>query len=836
MTARIACTLGFAVVFVLGLPLTGLAQSERNSIAGTITDSRGAPLADINVSVAGTTLGAATNADGFFQIIPVPAGTYTVVASGIGYKAQRRTVSLVDGATARVDFSFDESHILLPEVEVIGRRQTSYTSEYTFVATKTSASPLEVPQALSTVTKELIDDQQAFALPDITKNLSGVHQNTASNDISVRGFRDHTGPSASGHRLINGLRSGFGYFTNPLLVNIERVEVLKGPGSVLFGGINPGGTVNLVTKKPLTESRRAVSFAAGSFNTLRGTFDATGPLNSRRSLLFRLNAGFETTDTFRDFNNYSAFMVAPTVTFVPTDRTTLNAELVYGTFNGFLNRGVAVPAQNLDDVDIAQSLSQPSDSYEVQDVYLSGSLNHRLADDLSLNVAYLRFAWSEDLAEHRTLNQWKDDGVQLVSAMRYWERLVRTQTDNVSAYLTARRRTGRVRHTLVAGVDWIRFNTDGGTVWEARFKRVPVEREITTMSGEIITVTEMVEERLTFDLRNPVYRHRGNDIANYVFRKNRDVGDREEVYSTIGVYLQDQVEVARWLTALVGLRYELYRTVRDYTLPEGAGAQDQSIFVPRFGIVGRLTKSINLYGHFSRGFVPVGPVFLFQPEQFRPDGNDAPYDHETSQLVEIGAKGAFFDESLVATLAAFQITKKNVLQPTGVVNGFGNDVLEQIGEVKSEGLELEIVGRPLRGLDLNAHYTYNPTKILETDDPAERGLEMWGAPEHRVGLWVKYIIDRGLFSGVGVGLGVHRVSSRRHRFASTDLQSRERFYARWPAYTVVDAAAFYTIDRFKLAVNVENAFDKRFWIGGFDFLQAFPGSPVRIMATVGYTF
>lgn len=822
-------------VLLLFVPWIALGQST-GRITGAVTDASGAALGGINVYLEGATLGAASEPDGVYRIERVPAGRYTLVASGVGYKAQRQAVEVRADETTTADFIFDETHVLLPEVEVVGRRQTTYTSAYTFAATKTRTAPLDVPQALSTVTKELIDDQQAFALPDVMKNVSGVHQNTSLNDIDIRGFRNHTGPSASGYRLINGLRAGFGYFTNPLLINVERVEVLKGPGAALYGAINPGGTVNLVTKKPLAEDRKAVSFGAGSFNTLRAALDVTGPLNVGRTLLYRFNAGYEKTDTFRDFNNHTAFVIAPTVTFVPTERTTVNAELVYSLFDGFLNRGLAIPAQNLDDVDRSLSLSQPSDGYTVEDVYLHASLNHRLTDDLSLNLGYLRYTWSEDLAEHRTLNNWKDDGVQLVSALRYWERLDRTQTDNLSAYLTLRRRTGPLGHTLVAGADWIHFYTDGGTVWEARSRRVPVEREITTASGETVTVTELVEQPLTFDLRHPVYRHRGNDIANYVFRQNRDVGDREDEYRTVGVYLQDQVEFAARFTALVGVRYEFYRDVRDYELPDGAGALNQHIFVPRLGLVAGLTDQINLYGHFSRGFNPVGPVLVFQPERFRPDGNTEPYDHETSQLVEFGAKGAFLDEALVATLAIFQIVKENVLQPTGAVNSFGNDVLEQLGKVESKGVEVEVVGRPGPNLSVNAHYTYNPTEIVEAADAMEQGGPLWGAPEHMAGLWAKYVVDRGVLAGVGVGLGFQYVAARRHRFASTDLQTRDLFFARWPSYTVVDAAVYYTLNRFKVALNVDNVFDTRYWVGGYDYLQAYPGTPRRMMATVGYTF
>ncbi|RZK45513.1 MAG: TonB-dependent siderophore receptor, partial [Hymenobacter sp.] len=120
----------------------------------------------------------------------------------------------------------------------------------------------------------------------------------------------------------------------PLTVNLERVEVLKGPGAALFSDINPGGTINLVTKKPLDVSRQAVEFSVGSFNTSRLTADLTGPLNEQKNVLYRLNAGYEKSNTFRDVNDTRSLLVAPTMTFLVSEKTTLNAELVYTQIDG----------------------------------------------------------------------------------------------------------------------------------------------------------------------------------------------------------------------------------------------------------------------------------------------------------------------------------------------------------------------------------------------------------------------------------------------------------------------------------------------------------------------
>ena len=824
--------------FFLGLapPQPTAAQSVGGYIAGTIEDTASAPIPHMSVQVQELLVGDVTDELGRFLIGPVQPGTYTITASSIGFQRLHKKVLVRGGTTETVDFTFSEADVVLPGIEITGRRQNSYTSAYSFAGTKSAIAAFDLPQSLSTVTKELIDDQQVFGLAEVMKNIAGVHQNTSQNDIDIRGFRNHTGPSASGYRLINGLRSGFGYFSNPLLINIERVEVLKGPGTALFGAVNPGGTVNLVTKKPLITPRKALQFSTGSFNTLRTAFDLTGPLNESGTLLYRFNTGYEKTNTFRDFNNYTAFALAPTVTFAPTPNTLVNAELMYSAFDGFLTRGVAIPAQNLSDADAASSLAQPSDWYNVEDVYLNMSLYHRFSKSVSFNAAYLKFGLSEDLGEHRTLNRWRDRGAQLVSNIRYWERLEKTQTENVSGFFSIEREIGATRHNVNLGLDWVRYYTDGGTIWEARSQRVPVTREFTTNANEVVQVTEFEEEPLTFDLRNPVYRHRGNDIANYVFRQNRDIGDREDEYQTVGLYFQDYITLSRRLKALVGLRYEFYRDQHDFTLAENAGTQKQRVFVPRFGLVAGVSEQVNLYGHYSQGFVPIGPTFIHTPELYRPDGNDVPFEHETSELLEVGIKSAWYNGALLANLAFYQILKRNVLQPTGEVNSVGNDVLAQLGRVQSKGVELEISGSISANLLVNAHYAFNPTDVKDAEDSAENGQPLWGAPEHLAGLWIRYVIGAGKLKGLGVGAGMYHASSRRHRFLSASLESGDSFFGTWPAYTTLDAALYYRVNQFKLAVNFNNVLDKKYWIGGYDYLNAYPGAPFHVLTSIGYSF
>lgn len=202
----------------------------------------------------------------------------------------------------------------LQTVEVTGRKDNSYKNDRSFSATKIEMAVKDVPQAISTVTKELMQDQQAFRMGDIVKNVSGVNQFSGYDDFTLRGFRSNT-------QLLNGLRTVTGFWSMPLLVNIERVEVIKGPAAALFGNTDPGGTINSVTKKPLDVNRKTFGFSAGSFQTYRGTIDLTGPLNEEKTVLYRLNLGYENSETFKTNSATENIVISPSISFAPTNKT-----------------------------------------------------------------------------------------------------------------------------------------------------------------------------------------------------------------------------------------------------------------------------------------------------------------------------------------------------------------------------------------------------------------------------------------------------------------------------------------------------------------------------------
>ena len=259
-------------------------QGAFAEIRGQITDNNGNPISEATISVKGMKRAVRTKANGKFILSELPSGESTILVHAIGYTPQQRTIKLSNNKSYEgIDFVLQERSDALPTVDVMGRREQSYKNSVSFVGTKTATALKDVPQSIGYVTKELVLDQGAITVNDVVKNISGVNQYSAYNDFSIRGFRS-LGNLNSGN-LLNGMRGLTPLFRQSSLANIERVEVIKGPASALFGNAAPGGVVNRVTKKPLDVARRSVSLTAGSFNTSNVYGDFTGPLNEKKSLL-----------------------------------------------------------------------------------------------------------------------------------------------------------------------------------------------------------------------------------------------------------------------------------------------------------------------------------------------------------------------------------------------------------------------------------------------------------------------------------------------------------------------------------------------------------------------
>lgn len=811
--------------FLLILTTPYLYSQENTSIIkGKVTHAN-KPLAYVTI-MAGK-IATQTDENGEYHLQLSVSGKVVLHFTSVGYEAIAKSITLQPGETRVIDVSLVTAGETLQSVEIIGRKETGYKNTNSFIGTRTATALKDVPQAITYVTKELMMDQSAMRVGEVVKNMSGVNQYTFYDDITIRGFRVQGGQTAT--QLVNGMRTITGFWKQSLTNYLERVEVIKGPASALYGNGSPGGTLNRVTKKPLTENRQSISFTTGSFNTLRANADFTGPMNESRTLLYRLNVGYENAQTFRDLQFDKNIVVAPSISFLPTERTRINFDLVINQSNSRLDRGQPVFGDgSIYTVPISRSLNMVNDYLNETNLMITTSLTHKFTENFQFNLGYLKTAWEEDLLEHRSANTYAKDSsgniIPTLVEMQVFNRKRKIFADNVSAYFNWDISTGKVHHKLVFGYDYAQAKTPWGasqlgasgyrnstnTAASAYNPAQPSKFQYETVNG----IKRPVPNVPHFDL-TAASPYQIMDMSKYIYTK---AAFDPTFYNVSGVYVQDQVKLGKF-SALIGLRWDNYTDKVNY-LKSTQQSVRQDAFIPRLGLVYEATKHINVYATWAKGYMPQTAGSISNPNA------GGPFDPQYSELMEAGAKSDWFDKRLSLTASIYQIRLENVLYNAGVAGQ--PDLLRQIGEVTAKGAELEVTGNIAANWSLIATYSYNDASITRSAKKEEIGVAQPNAPKHQGSFWTKYSITRGKLNGVGFGLGGNFVTER-----NTDITKLEQTL---PAYALLNAAIYYRVNKFQVQFNLNNVLNKTHWVGGYDYLRLFPGAPRNWLATVGYTF
>ena len=802
-------------------------QGASAEIRGLITDNNGNPISEATITVKGQKRAVRTKGNGYFTLSELPSGETTIVVHAIGYAAQQRTLKLTNKNYQGVDFVLQERSDALPTVDVMGRREQSYKNSISFVGTKTATALKDVPQSIAYVTKELILDQGAITVNDVVRNMSGVNPYSFYNDFSIRGFRA-TGNRNSGN-LVNGMRTQTSLWRQSSLANIERVEVIKGPASALFGNAAPGGVINRVTKKPLDVARQSVTLTTGSFGTTRAYTDLTGPLNDKKTLLYRLNLGYENTDGFRDLQGLTSYIVAPSFTYRASKQTQLNIDMTYVNHQGKLDRGVAVFGDgSLFSRPISATQSAANDYLRENSVNLSFALSHRLAQGLLFNSTYLFSSYDEDLLEHSQDNAFvkKADGKDNPSLvlMRVTQRQRHFRNNNFNNYLTWDVTTGAMKHKLLVGYD--HFNTrllPGSSYIEAGgylLRNGGTAKTFNVKKSSDYLLDENKNPRTNvpaFDL-NSSAGNRYQDISKYIY-ESKDVKPSDQY--TNGVYLQEQLTWHKF-QLLLGARMEWFTDVTQNK--NGSESKThQHAFTPRVGLVYSVVPSTNVYATWIRGFEPQSVAVQSNP------GSGGPFDPVESELWEIGAKGEYLNKRLSVTTALFSLRQKNTLYNAGVSGQ--PDLMVPIGEELSRGVEFDVSGRILPYWSIMANYAFNVAEISKAPEGTkDLNLQRPGTPRHSANLWTKFIVPTGMLRNLGIGVGLNGVSERKGQ-----VGRRENVVA-YPGYALLNLALYYKVQEVQIQVNLNNALNKQYYISGYDRLRSFPGAPRNINLTINYRF
>lgn len=828
----------FSLLMFCCFSLTTVFAQQTTEVRGRVTDENKQPLIGVDVVLEGTSIGVSTNDKGFYELRNVPVGKQTIVFSYLGFQTLKIRTDVApnpSGTHTHLDVQLSEELTALQEVEVIGRKESSYKNTNSFIGTKTASALKEVPQSVGYVTKELILDQGATTVNEVVKNISGVNQNSSYNDFSIRGFRT-TGNRNSGN-LLNGMRAQTSLWKQSSLANIERVEVIKGPASALFGNAAPGGVINRVTKKPLFENKNSITVGVGSWNTLKTYGDFTGPLNPKKTLLYRLNLGYEKTDSFRDLQGSESIIAAPSFSYIPNEKTHINVDFVYQNFNGKIDRGQSVPADgNVYSTPISRSLSAANDFLKENTLNTTIALTHKFSDHISLNAIYLNSSYSEDMLEHTQANLYYKQIGNGANAFRYADPNKVMMTANqrkryfannsFNTYFNFNFNTGILKHKLLVGYDYFISEQKAGSSsisaqgYLSKDKTKVVGTYTTTanvLAGSVQTPTTNVP---VFDLYDPIAGNAYKDISKYIWKQNT-LNPYEE-YSH-GVYVQEQIDISI-VKLLIGLRQEWFtETLNKETTKEIS--RQTSAFIPRVGLVVEASENINLYSTWVKGFQPQGANIQSDPDRY-----GGPFDYMKSELYEVGLKTEWFNKRLSATLAVFKITQENSLEQSPKA---GKADWRVPVDEESNGFELDVAGQILPNFSVVANYAYTDARIVKLKEEGaikDLNVQRPSTPRHAANLWTKYIFENGSLKGLGAGIGVSYASERLGQVG------RRATAASYPDYTLLNAVLYYKVKDVQLQLNVNNVLNRTYWISGYDNLRNFPGAPRNINASVTYRF
>ncbi len=671
---------------------------------------------------------------------------------------------------------------VVDEVVVTGRAQTYYLAEDTGFATKTATSFLDIPQSVQVLTRQLIDDQAARETIDLYRSISGVTQFSYSG-VTFRGFRQDQ------VRYDGVAGDPYSGFAIPQLFNVERVDVLKGPTGMLYGGGEPGGLINYVTKKPKFERDGSWALFAGDDSRYGGSIEATGPLGVTERVAYRLGLFYEDRDIFRNNAGTENALFSSGLAFRTPAEGLLTLQYDYVDQDLTAHRLRGVPVTDAGDfiTDIGFNTNESSDFQRVEAHVAQAILELPLGERLT-SRSTLRY-----LTNERTQNYHEPRG--LLADGRTMTREFRDQVrENDELSLTV---------DLVGTVDWGGFGHKilfGGDVFAADSETVS-----RIARGEAEGVPNI-------DILTPVYGV--SDPASFTFRP-ASVGDTE--FRRFGLYLQDQIELSEAWLLLLGVRFDDFEDTNDLS---GFDASDSALS-PRAGLIFQPDDGTTLYASYSEGFNP-------QRVSDQEGDEEGALDPEESAQIELGFKKRWLGGRLQTAVAVYQIVKENVRvgNPNDTGIGDGIPALLQIGEVESTGAEIDVVGDITNRWTLTASYAYNDVEITGGNPNAIRnsiGDAFANAPLNTFGLWTRY--DFPSISSA-LALGVDYVDER-ISLGGQRVQS----------YTIYDASWRSSFAGYELQINVRNLTDKEYAASGFiERTGHFPGEPRTVLVQLSRDF
>lgn len=664
----------------------------------------------------------------------------------------------------------------------------------------------DMPQAIQVIDAATLQAVGVVRLNDALDLAAGVaRQNTFGgvwDSFAIRGFAgDINVPSGF---LVNGFNGARGFGGVRDTSAIERLEVMKGPGSALFGRGEPGGTVAITTKKPQFEQQGSLALAAGSYQFKRVEGDYTTPLGDRVAI--RVNGAYEDSESFRDTVESKRKFLSPSILAKLGENSSIWYELEWSEQELPFDRGIPAVRGVLGTIPVTRFLGEPGDGPTVAKVTgHQAQFEHNFGNDwiwlvgaAHRNTGLKGFGQNPDFAAGR--NRFFTDGRTLARQRRFSDY---TSEDTVfRTELSGNAETGAVTHHLLFGADQEKFELGR---YQDRY-RPPVFSGTTTLA-----VSNAI------DIFNPVY---GNAPLTTPPSPNTAVNFNDtETQKSYGVYFTDQMDLTERFKLRIGGRYDSFKQSFVNRLGAAPPKQDVSEFNPQAGVVFEQSESLTWYAAWAKGFRP-NSGFGF---------NRTPFEPEKTKSYEVGLKFNALDERIKGTAAVFKMEKTNVITADPVNAGFSI----AIGEAKSKGFEIEVTGEFTDTFRAQLAYAYTDAEsgstVLDPDfgRVVAAGSPLINIPKHNANLLLfkdLQVAARTLTVGGGVQYNSERLG-----------ETGTTFFL--PSYTLVRLQATYEVtENLKVTGEVTNLFDEEYYPASFAALWVTPGAPRQYQIRARYNF
>ncbi|MCK1788220.1 TonB-dependent siderophore receptor, partial [Pseudomonas sp. TNT11] len=643
---------------------------------------------------------------------------------------------------------------------------TSYQPPPTSSVMRSRGLLLETPQTVNVVPAQVLRDQQPRNLDDALANVSGITQantlGSTQDAVMLRGFGDNRNGSImrDGMPIVQG---------RALNATAERVEVLKGPSSLLYGIQDPGGVVNIVSKKPQLVQSTSLTVRGSTFgngkNGSGGNLDTTGPIGDS-GLAYRLIVDHEDEDYWRNFGTHRESMIAPSLAWYG-DTTKVVFAYEHREFLSPFDRGTAIDPKTNHPLDIpaTRRLDEPFNNMEGRSDLYRFEADHELNDDWTAHVGY---SWNRETYDASQVRITSVNTNGTLTRSMDGTRGALTTDRFATASLEGKVKLGGMQHDLVFGLD-------------DEYRKI--------YRAELIRQSQ----RSAFSYVNPVY---GNDVQGTTVSAKDSA--QTDLLRSDSLFLQDAIHLTDQWILVAGARYQMYDQYAGKGVPFKANTDGNGQkWVPRAGLVYRYTDELSFYGSYTESFKPNSTIAPLTDGSVL-QGNLQP---EESKAWELGTK-LDMPGRITASAALFDITKRNVLVSETVS---GETVYSVAGEVRSRGLELDASGQLSDRWSLIGSYAYTDAEV--TKDPALQGKRLQNVAKHTGSLSAVYDVG-SLLGGddLRVGAGARYVGQR-------EGDAKNSFNL--PGYTVADLFASYDTkiegQKVKFQVNVKNLFDRTYY-------------------------